>query len=97
MSDRLVLDLTTHRTMGLRDAVQAAPDMALIVVVHALALQVFYPAWGVWTPLQLRLSVAGLERLAPGVSDSPAGRRVADRLERWGRGFHARPATCGRR
>ncbi|MDK2748719.1 MAG: ParB/RepB/Spo0J family partition protein [Brevundimonas sp.] len=84
LSDRLVLDLTTHRTMGLRDAVQAAPDMALIVVVHALALQVFYPAWGVWTPLQLRLSVAGLERLAPGVSDSPAGRRVADRLERWG-------------
>lgn len=84
LSDRLVIDLTAHRTMGLRDAVQAAPDMALIVVVHALALQVFYPAWGVWTPLQLRLSVAGLERLAPGVGDSPAGRRVADRLERWG-------------
>ena len=31
-----------------------------------------------------RMSVTGLERLAPGVSDSPAGRRVADRLEAWG-------------
>ncbi len=84
LSDRLVIDLTAHRTMGLRDAVQADADVALTVVVHALALQVFYPAWGVWTPLQLRLSVTGLERLAPGVSDGPAGRRVAYRLEVWG-------------
>lgn len=84
LSERLVIDLTAHRTMGLRDAVQADADVALTVVVHALALQVFYPAWGVWTPLQLRLSVTGLERLAPGVSDGPAGRRVADRLEAWG-------------
>ncbi|WP_293828059.1 ParB/RepB/Spo0J family partition protein [uncultured Brevundimonas sp.] len=84
LSERLVIDLTAHRTMGLRDAVQAHENIALTVVVHALALQVFYPAWGTWTPLQLRLSVTGLERLAPGVSDSPAGRRVADRLEVWG-------------
>ena len=79
-----MIDLTAHRTMGLRDAVQADVNVALTVVVHALALQVFYPAWGTWTPLQLRLSVTGLERLAPGVSDGPAGRRVADRLEAWG-------------
>ncbi len=84
LSERLVIDLTAHRTMGLRDAVQADETIALTVVVHALALQVFYPAWGTWTPLQLRLSVTGLERLAPGVSDGPAGRRVADRLEAWG-------------
>lgn len=84
LSERLVIDLTAHRTMGLRDAVQADDTLALMVVVHALALQVFYPAWGTWTPLQLRLSIAGLDRLAPGVGDSPAGRRVADRLEGWG-------------
>lgn len=84
LSERLVIDLTAHRTMGLRDAVQADETIALTVVVHALALQVFYPAWGTWTPLQLRLSVTGLERLAPGVGDGPAGRRVADRLEAWG-------------
>nr|WP_315049808.1 ParB/RepB/Spo0J family partition protein [uncultured Brevundimonas sp.] len=84
LSERLVIDLTAHRTMGLRDAVQADETIALTVLVHALALQVFYPAWGTWTPLQLRLSVTGLERLAPGVSDGPAGRRVADRLEAWG-------------
>jgi len=84
LSDRLLIDLTAHRTMGLRDAVQADPAMALAVVVHALALQVFYPGYGVWTPLQLRLTETGLERLAPGVGDGPAGRRVTDRREAWG-------------
>ncbi|QBX38441.1 chromosome partitioning protein ParB [Brevundimonas sp. S30B] len=84
LSDRLVIDLTAHRTMGLRDAVQADATLALTAVVHALVLQVFYPPWGTWTPLQLRLSVTGLERLAPGVGDSPAGRRVAERLQAWG-------------
>ncbi|MBG7614644.1 ParB/RepB/Spo0J family partition protein [Brevundimonas sp. BAL450] len=84
LSDRLVMDLTAHRTMGLRDAVQADSVVALAVMVHALALQVFYPGYGQWTRLQLRLTVTELERLAPGVSDGPAGRRVTDRLERWG-------------
>ena len=84
LSDRLVIDLTAHKTMGLRDAVQADVGVALATVVHALALQVFYPGYGLWTPLQLRLSVSGLERLAPGVDDGPAGRRVRDRCEAWG-------------
>jgi ParB family chromosome partitioning protein len=84
LSDRLVIDLTAHKTMGLRDAVQADVGAALATVVHALALQVFYPGYGVWTPLQLRLTVSGLGRLAPGVEDGPAGRRVRDRSEAWG-------------
>jgi ParB family chromosome partitioning protein len=84
LSDRLVIDLTAHKTMGLRDAVQADVGAALATVVHAFALQVFYPSYGVWTPLQLRLTAAGLERLAPGVEDGPAGRRVRDRCEAWG-------------
>ena len=84
LSDRLVIDLTAHKTMGLRDAVQADVGAALATVVHALALQVFYPGYGLWTPLQLRLTVSGLERLAPGVDDGPAGRRIRDRCEAWG-------------
>ena len=35
-----VIDLTAHRTMGLRDAVQADVNAALATVVHAFALQV---------------------------------------------------------
>lgn len=84
LSDRLVIDLTAQKTMGLRDAVQADVGVALATMVHALALQVFYPGYGLWTPLQLRLTATGLERLAPGVEDGPAGRRVRDRCEAWG-------------
>ncbi|NJC42025.1 ParB family chromosome partitioning protein [Brevundimonas alba] len=91
LSDRLLIDLTAHKTMGLRDAVQADVNTALATVVHALALQVFYPGYGVWTPLQLRLTTTGLERLAPGVDDGPAGRRVSDRCEAWGARLPERP------
>lgn len=84
LSERLLIDLTAHKTMGLRDALQADVVAALTMVVHALALQVFYPGYGDFTPLPLRLPVSGLERLAPSVEDGPAGRRVADRLEAWG-------------
>jgi len=84
LSERLLIDLTAHKTMGLRDAVQADVAAALATVVHAMALQVFYPGYGDFTPLQLRLSVGGLERLAPGVGGGPAGRRVTDRCEAWG-------------
>jgi len=84
LSERLVLDLTAHRTMGLRDAVQADPNIALSVVVHALALQVFYAGYGDWSVLQLRLQTPGLDRAAPGISDAPAGRQVSDRCEAWG-------------
>lgn len=85
------MDLTAHRTMGLRDAVQADPAVALSVIVHALALEVFYPGYGLWTPLQPRLTVGGLERFAPDVWDQPAGRRVGDRREAWGARLPERP------
>lgn len=91
LSDRLLIDLTAHKTMGLRDAVQADVNAALATVVHALVLQVFYPGYGVSTPLQLRLTATGLERLAPGVDDGPAGRRVRDRCEAWGARLPERP------
>ncbi|GAD58526.1 ParB N-terminal domain-containing protein [Brevundimonas sp. BAL450] len=83
LSEKLVLDLTAHRTAGLRDALAADASMALTVVVHAFALQVFYPPYDQPTVLQLRLSLTGLERFAPGVCEGPAGRRIADRSEAW--------------
>jgi len=59
LSDRLLVDLTARKTMGLRDIVQADIGAALATVVHAMALQVFYPGYGDFSPLQLRLSVGG--------------------------------------
>ena len=83
LPDRLVMDLTAYRTAGLRDALAADATTALTVVVHAMALQVFYPPYDQPTALQLRLGRTGLERFAPGVGESPAGRRLAEQVEAW--------------
>jgi len=46
LSDSLVRDLIAHLTFGLRLALGEHPDMALIVVTHALVAQTFYHAGG---------------------------------------------------
>src|SRR5260370_2735738 len=44
LSAALVEDLTAHRTAALRALLATPPDVALVAVIHALALQVCYEA-----------------------------------------------------
>ncbi|MDP3405696.1 MAG: ParB/RepB/Spo0J family partition protein [Brevundimonas sp.] len=83
LSEKLVLDLTAWRTAGLRDAMASDPLFALTAVVHAMALEIFYPPYDKPTPLQFRLVQTGLERHAPGLGESAVGRQIADRHEGW--------------
>lgn len=83
LSERLVLDLTAHRTVGLRDALAADATMALLAVVHALALRTFFPGYDHPTCLEIKTTSAYLDGHAPGVSDTPAGRRIAERHAAW--------------
>lgn len=83
LSERLVLELTAYRTLGLRDAVAADPTLALTALVHALALRAFYPPYDQPTCVDLKMVSAYLDGRAPGSSDSPAGRRIAERHEAW--------------
>ena len=83
LSERLVLDLTAYRTVGLRDAVAGDPTLALTALVHALALKAFYPPYEQASCVDLKLVSAYLDGHAPGISDSPAGRRIAERHEGW--------------
>jgi ParB family chromosome partitioning protein len=83
LSERLVLDLTAHKTMGLRDALAADPTLALTALVHALALKTFYPPYDQSSCVEVKLVSAYLDGHAPGVSESPAGRRIAERHEAW--------------
>ncbi|WP_293464892.1 ParB/RepB/Spo0J family partition protein [Phenylobacterium sp.] len=83
LSERLVLDLTAYRTVGLRDALAGDPTLALTALVHALALRAFYPPYEQASCVDVKLVSAYLDGHAPGVSDSPAGRRIAERHEAW--------------
>ena len=40
--DRLVTELTAHRTLALRDALANDPDTAFVAAVHVLCLKLFY-------------------------------------------------------
>ncbi|QBF31849.1 ParB/RepB/Spo0J family partition protein [Thalassococcus sp. S3] len=42
LSDRLVCELTAHRTMALRDALSNDPQLAMLACLHAMVLQLFY-------------------------------------------------------
>jgi ParB family chromosome partitioning protein len=82
LSDRLVEDLTAHRTAALRAILAVNPDVALAAVVHALALPLFYPRSGE-SCLELDLKNEGLERSATGFEDSTAARSLAEWQEVW--------------
>ncbi|CTQ50730.1 ParB/RepB/Spo0J family partition protein [Jannaschia donghaensis] len=42
LSDRLICELTVHRTMALRDALANDPQLAMLACLHAIVLQLFY-------------------------------------------------------
>jgi ParB family chromosome partitioning protein len=81
--ERLVLDLTARRTLALRDALAAHPETALTAVIHGLALIAFYPPYERASCLEIKGVSTYLESHAPGIADSPAGQRIAERHEAW--------------
>jgi ParB family chromosome partitioning protein len=83
LSERLVMDLTAHRTLALRDALGASPPVALSAVVHSLALFAFYPPYDRASCLEIKGVSAGLDGHAPGIDDTRAGRSIAERHEQW--------------
>lgn len=83
LSERLVLDLTAHRTLALRDALGASPTVALSAVVHSLALFAFYPPYDRASCLEIKAVSAYLDGHAPGIDESRAGRSIVERHERW--------------
>lgn len=94
LSERLVLELTAHRTLGLRDALAADPNLALVAVVHALALRTFYPPYDQPTCLEIKSVSAYLDGPAPGIGDTPAARNVAERHEGWAARLPREPSAA---
>ncbi|MEW5684642.1 MAG: ParB N-terminal domain-containing protein [Pseudomonadota bacterium] len=83
LSERLVLDLTAHRTLALRDALAGSATVALSAVVHVLALNAFYPAYERASCLEIKGVTAYLDGHAPGIDDTRAGRSVGERHAAW--------------
>ncbi|HWB50486.1 MAG TPA: ParB/RepB/Spo0J family partition protein [Stellaceae bacterium] len=82
LSDRLVEDLTAHRTAALRTVLAGNVEIALAAVVHALALPIFFPH-EMESCLAVKLDSIPLTGSAEGIEDSPAGAKLAERHQFW--------------
>lgn len=85
LSERLIADLTAHRTAGLADRLAQEPDVALCTVIHALVLRSFYVGEAAATCLEVRTVLTFLPAHAPGIEESMAGRAIAERHDTWAR------------
>lgn len=84
LSDRLAEELTAHRTAALREVLAGNADIALVAVVHALALPVFFPREA-GTCLELSSRSTALDSSAEGIDGSPAAIKLAQRHQFWRR------------
>jgi len=82
ISDRLMTELTAHRTLGLRMALAERPDVAFLAALHALTLKTFYH-YGSDSCLELDLKSVGFGSQAPGLNDSTPAEAIRVRQEDW--------------
>ena len=80
--DRLLTELTAHRTLALRHALGERPDVAFLAGLHALALGVFY-SYRSDTCLELDLKSVQFGSQAPGLNDTPLARAFDERHQAW--------------
>ena len=80
--DRLLTELTAHRTLALRHALGGRPDVAFLAGLHALALGVFY-SYRSDTCLELDLKSVQFGSQAPGLNDTPLARALDERHQAW--------------
>jgi ParB family chromosome partitioning protein len=83
LSDRLVAELTAHRTLALREAVAENPDTALLAMTHALVLKTFYRFARSDTCLEVDVRSASLASQAPEIGDTDLAARMDQRQSRW--------------
>ena len=82
LPDRLLTELTAHRTLALRHAVGSHPDVAFLAALHALCLKLFY-GYGLNTCLELDVKSITFTAQAPGLNDTTLARTLTDRHQFW--------------
>ena len=94
LPERLVTELTAHRTLGLRAALAEDPDVALVAVLHALTLRTFYSAQAhdPASCLEVEAKSASLSQAGSGLNDAPAAAALARLHEQWASHLPGRPA-----
>jgi ParB family transcriptional regulator, chromosome partitioning protein len=85
ISEKLAKRLSAHRTAALQAEVARHPHVALVAVVHRLALSVVFKAYGLGQmPINIEATPQdGLETHAPDIAQAPAAVGLREVLEAW--------------
>ncbi|WP_096701080.1 ParB/RepB/Spo0J family partition protein [Magnetospirillum sp. 15-1] len=95
LPDRLVIELTAHRTLALRDALARDPDTAVLAVLHVLCLKLFHHHTSD-SSLEIEARSATFAAQAPGLADSPSARAIDARHQSWEKQLPDEPAELWR-
>ncbi len=82
LSERLLTELTAHRTLALRDAFANDPSTAFTAVLHNLCLGAFY-RYSAATCLEISAKSTSFTVQAPGLADSAPAKAIEARHEDW--------------
>lgn len=92
LPDRLMTELTAHRTLALRDALAADPDTAFLAMLHALCLKLFY-RHGADSCLEIEAKCVVFSQQASGLADTPSAKSVEARHQAWADQLPDEPAA----
>jgi ParB family chromosome partitioning protein len=81
ISDRLMTELTAHRTLALREAVANDPDVAFLAILHVLCLKLFY-RYGLDSCLEIEPKSVTFGH-APGLADTVPAKAIEARHDNW--------------
>ena len=83
LPDRLISELTAHRTLALRDAVASSPHVAMTALLHRLVTDCFLPH-STKGCLEAQVREVHFPAQAEDLRDSASAKAIQDRHERWG-------------
>ena len=83
LPDRLITELTAHRTLALRDALAENPAIAFQAVLHNFVLTAFYRFASFGSCLEIGLHTPTFPAQAPGLRESASAKAVEARHESW--------------
>ena len=82
LSDRLVCDLTVHRTMALRNALADDPQLAMLACLHTMVMQLFYH-YGQDSCVEITPKATHFGAQADGLGDTAYAQAIDQRIETW--------------
>lgn len=82
LSDALVRDLTTHRTLALRLALGEQPELAARALAHSLALDIFYRRLDIGG-LEVKATSSFIAGFAEGLDETPTATALQARHDAW--------------